>query len=116
MVAVDAVTALEFLVVDLSAGVTLRADPADKVVAGQAATGTNGRVPDLVGLTTSTADTVGGVVSLGGWANTATVADKVVSGLALANSIDPLFVGIAGSDAEAEVQDVPLVADALLSD
>jgi hypothetical protein len=116
VVAVDAVTALEFLVVDLGAGVTLRADAADEVVAGEAATGTDGGVPDLIGLASGTADTVSGVVGLGGRANTAAVTDKVVSGLALAHSVDPLFVGIAGRDAKAEVQQVSLIADALLGD
>jgi hypothetical protein len=116
MVAVDTVATLEILVVDLSVGVTLRADAADEVVGGQATAGTDGGVPDLVGLATGTADAVGGVVGLGGRADTTAVADKVVSGLALANSIDPLLVRIAGSDAKAEVQEVPLIADTLLGD
>lgn len=112
MVALDAVAALQSLVVDLGGGVALRADAADQVVAGQAAAGSDGWVPHLVGLASDPADPVGGVVGLGGRANSAAVADEVVAGLADAVAVDVLLVGVAAGDAEAEVEDVSLVADA----
>jgi hypothetical protein len=49
-VAIDAVAALTFLVVDLGAGVAVAADAVDQVVAGMAAAGTDDWVPHFVGL------------------------------------------------------------------
>ena len=116
MVAINAVAALEFLVVDLSASIALRADTADKVVAGQAAAGTDGGIPDFVGLAGSTADAVDGIIGLKRGADTTAVTNKVVSGLALAVAVEELLVGVAGRGAEAEVEEVALIADTLLGD
>lgn len=104
------------MVVDLGLGVALRADSSDEVEAGEAAAGPDGGVPNLVGLACGSADAVGGVVGLSGRADAAAESDEVVSGLADALAVDPLFVGIAGGDAESEVGDEAVVADALLGD
>ena len=112
MVALNAVAALQPLVVDLSGGIALRADSSDEVVGGEAAAGPDGWVPDLVGLASDPADSVCGIIDLGGWANSAAVTDQVVSRLADALSVDVLLVGVAASHAETEVEDVALVADA----
>jgi hypothetical protein len=112
----NAVTALRPLVVDLGPGVALRADTADQVESRQAAAGADSGVPDLVGLAASPADTVGGIVGLRGRADSAAVSNQVVALPALALAVNPLFVGIAGRDAESETEQVSIVADALLGD
>jgi hypothetical protein len=116
LVSINAVTALKFLVVDLGLGVTLRADSSDQVESWKASAGPDGGVPDLIGLASSATDAVSGIIGLGGWADSAAVPDEVVSGLALADAIDPLLIGVAGSDAESQVGDVSAIADALLGD
>jgi hypothetical protein len=115
VVTFNAITALVLLVVDLGGGIALSADSTDKVEAGEAATSADSGIPDLVGFASSAADTVGGVVGEEGRADSARVADQVVSLLALASAVDIVFVGVAGSGAETEVGDETLVADAAKS-
>lgn len=116
MVSLDAVTALQFLVVDLGLGVALRADSSDKVESRQASAGADGGVPHLVGLAARSADAVGGIVGLGGRADSAAVSDQVVTLPTLTSSVDPLLVGVAGGDAETQTEEVSLIADTLLGD
>jgi hypothetical protein len=81
----------------------LRADATDKVESGKASAGTDGGVPNLISLASGAANAVSSIVGLSGRADTAAVADQVVSWLAFASTINPLFVGIAGSDAKSKV-------------
>jgi hypothetical protein len=60
------------------------------------------------------ADTIGDIINLSGRADTATVADEVVTLFALAGAINVGFIGVAGRGAETKVQNVSLVADASL--
>lgn len=116
MISLNAITTLHLLVVDLSLGVTLRADTADEVESRQAPTGTDGGIPNLISLAASPADTISSIVGLGRRADPATISDQVVALLTLARSVDPLLVGVAGCDTESETEQVSIVADTLLSD
>jgi len=70
-VAVNAVTALVFLVVELGLRVADAALSSDQVVAGKASAGTDSWVPDFVDFTRSMADTIGSIIDLSGRADSA---------------------------------------------
>ena len=75
MVSVDAVAALQFLVIYLGLEIALRADTTDKVECREAATGPDGGVPYLIGLASSSADAVSGIISLSRRTDTAAVSN-----------------------------------------
>lgn len=114
MIAINAITALKFMVVHLSVSIALRANATDKVVSRKAAASTDSDVPDFVGLARSAADAISSIISLSGRANSAAVSNQVVSLLALASSVDKLLIGVAGRGAEAKVEEITLIADTLL--
>ena len=116
MVSIDAVTTLQLLVVDLSVGVTLRTHASNKIECGQTSAGTNSGIPYFIGLAGSPTDTIGGIIGLGGRTNSTTVSDQIVSGFTLASTIDPLFIGVAGRNAESQTEQVSLVTYTLLGD
>jgi len=116
LVAVDAVTALVLLVVELGIRVTDTAHASDKVIAWQASAGTDGGVPNFVDFARSVADTIGSIVDLSGRANSTRVSNQVVSSLALAGSVLPFFIGIASISAKTQVQKVSLIAHTSLGD
>lgn len=98
-VSVNAVAAASSMVVDLGPGVALGADVVDQVVSGETPAGPDDGVPDLVFSAGGVADSVGGVVDLGGGAETAAVSDEVISFPADALAVDELFVGVASGSA-----------------
>jgi len=116
LVAVNAVTALVFLVVDLSLRVADAALSSDQVVAGKASAGADGRVPNFVDFARSVADAIGRIVDLSGRTNPAGVANQIVPSFALASSIFPLLISIASSSAKAKVRKIATIADTGLSD
>ena len=114
MVSVDAVAALQFLVIYLGLEIALRADTTDKVECREAATGPDGGVPYLIGLASSSADAVSGIISLSRRTDTAAVSNEIVSRSADALAIHPLFIAITSLDALSQISDVSAIADTLL--
>lgn len=92
----NAVAALVLLVIDLGLGVADAAHSSNQVVARKASAGTDGGVPDFIGLARSVADAVSFIIDLSRRANSARISNKIVSSFALADSVFPLFEGIAG--------------------
>lgn len=113
MVSVDAVATLKLLIVDLSLRVAERADSSNEVVTWKASARSNGGIPNLVSLASSSADSVGGVIAQSRRADAARVSDEVVSILANTFSINVFFIRVASRSAEAEVLNKAFIADAL---
>ena len=113
-VALNAVTASDSVVEDLSPGVALTADVVDEVVAGKTPAGPDDGVPHFVVGAGSVTDPVGRVIDFSRRTNSAAVANQVVSFFANTLSVNVVFVGIAGRSAQTEALDVSLVAMTLL--
>lgn len=116
LVSGHAVAAAGSVAVDLSPGVALGADVVDEIESWEAPAGPDDGVPDLVLGAGGVADSVGGLVDLGGRAQSAGVADEVVSLSADTLSVDKLLVGVAGRGAEAQVFDETGIAVTGLGD
>lgn len=99
----------------MSLGVALTADAVDQVESWEAAAGSDGGIPNLVGLALGTADSINSVVGLSGRADSAGVSDEVVSFLADALSILIDLIGVASRSAEAKVLDEARIARASFS-
>jgi len=116
VVSFNTVAASILLIVDLSGGIALRADMVDIVEGRKASTRSDNRIPDLVEKTLLSADSINGVVDEVRRANSATVSNQVVSGLADAFAINPIFISIASSNAESKTFNPSFVTDTLFGD
>ena len=114
LVARDAIAAAQSMVVDLSFGVALTADTVDEIITWKTSAGSDDGVPNFIVLARFVTDSVGGIIDFSRGAQAARVANQVVSFTADAFTINVLFVGVAGRNAQAEVLDVSNLAGAAL--
>jgi len=111
MISINTIAALTSLVINLSSSIALTANTTNEIISWKASACSNCSIPNLVGFTCSSANTIDWVIRKGRRTNSTRVTDKVVSRFADTFSINIIFIRIACQNAKAEITYITSIAN-----